>query len=151
MEADLQVGEQDDVRARAWILLVGGGLVPRERLFQIVLPVGRRARPQPVEELLQLWRVDRRGGRNRREVTGELGADLGEHLEVAACHGVARALERIKQRVDRRDRSAKARAGLKEALPQQDAAERSERRQQACLPAQVLRGDEAHGCESTAS
>ena len=52
VEADLEVREDGELRARLRIPLEPPALVPRERLAQVALPLGRVAGPQSVEEPL---------------------------------------------------------------------------------------------------
>ena len=50
MEADLEVGEQDELRARFWIDFEARPMVARERLAQVTLPVRGLARFEPLRE-----------------------------------------------------------------------------------------------------
>ena len=99
VEADLEVREHGELRARLRIALDPPALVARERLAQVALPLGRVAGPQSVEEPLERRRLGRRVRRGLVEIARELEPDLLEHLQVPARDGVAGTLERVERRV----------------------------------------------------
>src|SRR5262249_28874591 len=80
VEADLEVREHGELRARRWVGLGMRALVVPERPAEVVLPVGWVARPEAVEES----RVRRLG-----EEARELEPDLLEHRQVPARDGRA--------------------------------------------------------------
>ena len=94
MEADLEVGEQDQLRARDWIDFEASPMVARERLAQVTLPVRGLARCETLREPGEGVRVE---GRIRAALdieARELAADLREHPEVATGNGGARPIQR---------------------------------------------------------
>ena len=94
MEADLEVGEQDQLRARCRIDFEARPVVTRERLAQVALAVRWLARCEPLHEPGEAVRVDGRIRAAFDVETGELAADLLEHPEVATGNGGARPIQR---------------------------------------------------------
>jgi len=94
MEGDLEVGEQDELRAGYRVDFEARPMVTSERLAQVPLPVRRFARCEALHEPGE-------GIRFGRHVTAafdlearELAADLLEHPEVAPGNGGARSIQR---------------------------------------------------------
>src|SRR5438093_3657758 len=113
MEADLQVREHGELGAPPGVAFGPQLVVVPERLAQQALTFGRVAGPQ-----LQAVVV---------EITGELKPDLLEDLQVPACDGVARSLERVERRVELGGEAPEARPGLEEAAAQPPAPQRRAR------------------------
>ena len=78
MEANLEVGEQDQLRARCRIDFEARPVVPSERLAQVALAVRWLARCEPLHEPSEVGRVDGRIQAAFDVETGELAADLFE-------------------------------------------------------------------------
>ncbi len=118
MEADLEVGEQNELRARYRVDLETRPLVARERLSQVTLPVGRLARSEPFNEPGEAIRADAGIGAAFDIEAGELAADLLEHPQVAAGYCGARAIQRggwTDDRPDGREQRIKREVGAEPA------------------------------------
>ena len=124
MEADFEVREDGELRARLRVALETPVLVARERLAQVALSLGRVAGPQRVEETPEWRGLDRRVRRTLVEVTRELQADLLEHPQVPVRDGGARTLERIERRVQCTRQAPDPRLALEEAVAQQPTPQR---------------------------
>ena len=130
VQADFEVREDGELRTLPRVVLEPRAFVPGERLAQVALPLGWVARPQSVEETLQLRGVGLSVRRALVKKARELEADLLEHLQVSARDGVARTLERIERRVQRGRQTPDPRVALEEAAPQQPTPRRCDWMQQ---------------------
>jgi hypothetical protein len=153
VEADLEVGEQDELRARSRIDFEARPMVARERLAQVPLTVRGLARFQSLHEPDNGVRVE---GRMRAAFdieARELAADLFEHLQVATGDSGARPIQRgcrIDDAPNERERVADRDARAESARLCRDLARsssrgrrRSERRLEAAL--EVLLPDRLSG------
>jgi hypothetical protein len=73
----------------------------------------------------------------QRQVAGELEADLGEHLAVAARDGVAGQLERVERRVQAEDQPAEPAFAVEQAAAKERAPQRVDRVQQLGVTAEL--------------
>ncbi|HEX6658404.1 MAG TPA: hypothetical protein VF065_10005, partial [Ilumatobacter sp.] len=94
VEADLEVGEQDELRALDGIDFEARPMVASECLAQVPLPVGRLARREPFDESDKGRRINGRVWPAFDLEARELAADLLEHPEIATGNGGARPIER---------------------------------------------------------
>ena len=133
VEADLEVREHGELRARLWMALEPQALVVGERLAQVTLPFRWIARTQAVEESTDLRRVGRRARRALVEIARELQADLLEHPQVPARDGGAGTLERVERRVQLGRQAPDSRLGLEEAVAQHPAPQRPDRVQRPAM------------------
>ena len=153
MEADLEVGEQDELRARFRIDFEARPMVASKRLAQVTLTVRGLARFEPLHEPDEGVRVD---GRIRAAFdieARELAADLLEHPQVATGNGGARPIQRgcrIDDAPNERERVADRDVRAESARLRRDLARsncrgrrRSERRLEAAL--EILLPDRPSG------
>jgi hypothetical protein len=115
VQADLEVREHEQLRARFRIGLGACPLVARERLSEVPLALGRVAGAKA------------RGRLRLGQVLGEDEADLREDREVAARDRVARPLDRVERRVQLGGQTAEPRARPQQAAAEQRAPQRRER------------------------
>ena len=101
VEADLEVGEKDELCPLDRVGLEAGPVVVRERLAQVALAGRRVARSEALHESGEGSRVVGRIGPQFDIETGELAADLGEDPEVPPGDGRARTIQR-RGRIDDR-------------------------------------------------
>ena len=92
-----------------------------KRFPQQILSLRRRPGQQAGGERQKLRTVLARLERNRRQEPGEFAADLCEHFQIALSNVGARALERVKRRVNLAHHLAESRLRLKQPLLQQHA------------------------------
>ena len=141
VEADLEVRQDRELRARLRIALHPPALVVRERLAQVTLPVRRIACLEPVEEALEHRGIGS-AGPALVQVARELEPDLLEDLQVPARDRLAGSPERVEGRVQCAGQTAEPRLALEEALAQQAPPQRRDRVQQPAagteLAAEVL-------------
>ena len=138
MEADLEVREQGELRARLRVALEPQALVVHERLSQVTLPLRWIAGTQAVEESADLRRIGRRVRRALVEVARELEPDLLEHPQVPARDGGASSLERVERRVQLGRQAPDSRLGLEEAVAQHPAPQRPNRVQQPAMARETV-------------
>src|SRR5262245_2169230 len=119
VEADFEVRQYRKLSSHLGVMLDSYPLVAAEGLAQVALSSRRIAGPQFVEEPLERSGLDWRIRRALAQEARELRADLLEHLQVAACDGVACALERVERGVQLGRQAAEPCPGLKQSTAQQ--------------------------------
>ena len=137
VQADLEVGQHDQLRSPLGIRLEELPLVAHEGLPQVLLAVGRRAGPQSGEEAPERGRVRPELRPALLQVARELQPDLVEDLAVPAGNGVACQLERVERRVQFRDHPAETGVALEQPAANERPPHRRDRMQQLGVAAEL--------------